>query len=130
MALHAWTDCNLPRNQVMSIQSDTCVAVFLGLLLASMLMQWVRAKMRKKLIQLVDPALLIPIDQEKWISVEKSFDFMFKDFRKLQIVKKNVGRLSGDFQVKLNHYRIFSRTEIFVTVSMLLFGSIAFLFCN
>ena len=114
----------------MSITTSICLAVFLGLFLASVVLQWIRAKKRQKLVRMVDPASLAPADQSRWYSVEKSFDFMFKDFRKLQILKRNSQGLSGDMRTGLVHYRRFSLIEMLVTVSMLLFGSIAFLICN
>jgi hypothetical protein len=113
-----------------NISTNACFAVFSGLLIASMALQFIRAGKRKKIVQMVDPTALAIDDQYKWHSVEKSFDFLFKDFRKLQIAKRNSERLSNEIRDKLGYYRRFSRVEIFVTVSMLLFGSVAFYICS
>ena len=114
----------------MSIATNSCVAIFIGLFVSSMVMQWIRAKKRQKLVRMIDPTMLTPADQNKWGSVENSFDFMFKDFRKLQILKRNSDKCSDDIQVKLGHYRRFSRMELLVTTFMLLFASTAYLFCD
>jgi len=114
----------------MSEQTLICLLVFLGLFAASVTMQWVRARKRRRLVWSVDPALLVAADQEKWLSVERSFDFMFKDFRKLQLVKKNLDQLSGECKTEYNRYRRFSRAEILVTVSMLAFAATAYRICN
>ena len=85
---------------------------------------------RKKLVARVDPAKLDPEDQVHWKSIGESFDFMFKDFRKLQIVKQNTKRFADDVQSRLASYRRFSRVEMTVAISMLVFGLTAFLFCG
>ena len=130
MALPPGTNGNLLRDKMMSIPANICLFIFTGLLMASMVMQWVRAKKRRHLVRIVDVASLLPADQQKWYSIEKSFDFMFKDFRKLQIVKKNAGRFSDEFRAELRRYRQFSRIELLITSSMLLFASIAFSICR
>jgi hypothetical protein len=114
----------------MNISTDSCLVAFIGLFIASMVMQFIRARKRKKIVQMVDPTALAIDDQYKWNSLEKGFDFMFKDFRKLQIVKRNSAELSTEIRTRLDHYRRFSRLEILVTTSMLLFASIAFYICN
>jgi hypothetical protein len=111
-------------------QTSTCIVIFLALLIASMVMQWVRARARKKLVLLANPVLLASGDQDKWHSIDKSFDFMFKDFRKLQIAKRNLFKFPQDFQSSYQRYRIISRLEISITSIMLIFGATAFLFCT
>lgn len=114
----------------MNVATNTCIAIFIVLLLSSMVMQFIRAKKRQKLVRMVDPNLLDPTDHHKWVSIGNSFDFMFKDFRKLQILKRNSEKFADDIRVKLGHYRKFSQAEILVTLSMFLFGSTAYLFCG
>jgi hypothetical protein len=109
----------------MSEQTLICLLVFLGLFAASITMQWVRARKRRRLVWSVDPAFLAAADQEKWFSVERSFDFM-----KLQLVKKNLDQLSGEIKAEYVRYRRFSRAEILVTVSMLTFAATAYRICN
>lgn len=107
-----------------------CLYGFLFLFIASLSMQYYRARLRKKIVQMVDPAGLAIDDQYKWHSVDNSFDFLFKDFRKLRIVKRNSKELSNEIRDKLGYYRRFSRLELFVTVSMLFFATFAFYICG
>jgi hypothetical protein len=93
-------------------------------------MQFMRALKRKKIVQMVDPAALAVDDQYKWHSVDNGFDFLFRDFRKLRIVNRNSENLSDDLRDRLGHYRRFSRVELFVTISMLLFAVFAFYICE
>ena len=109
---------------------SNCAIIFLGLLLASILMQFVRAKKRKKLVQQVDQDLFSTEDQQLWNSLNSGINFMFKDFRKLQIVKRNVNLMPDNFVIALDRYKLFSRFEALVTVSMLLFGAFAYNFCK
>jgi len=115
---------------MMPFSTTACLSVFIGLLIASMVLQFIRAGKRKKLVQMVDPATLATGDQHKWGSLDRGFDFLFRDFRKLQIVKRNTQRLSNEVRDGLGRYRSFSRVEIVVTISMLLFGAFAFYFCG
>ena len=130
MALSLGAISNLSGDKVMNIPTSICLAVFLGLFIASVVMQWIRAKKRQQLVRMVDPQFFDSTDQSKWRSLENSFDFLLKDFRMLQVVKKNSDKLPEILQARLNRYRRFSRIELLVTSSMLIFGSIAFLICN
>jgi len=113
----------------MSFLMLSCLTIFLALFAASVVLQWFRAMKRKKLVASVNPVKLDAEDQASWRSIENSLDFMFKDFRKLQIIKRNGERFGSRFQSKLTGYRRFSRIEMAVTFSMLVFGLTAFLFC-
>jgi len=113
-----------------NFRTEWCLIVFLALFLASVIMQWMRAGKRKDLVQKTDSGHFSLADQEKWNGIENSFDFLFKDFRKLQIIKKNRSLLGEDNHSRFKDYRRFSRMEILVTVSMLIFGMTAYLFCD
>jgi hypothetical protein len=110
--------------------SSGCALVFLCLLLASMIMQFRRAKMRKRIVRQVNSDLFTIHDQLKWAAVDESFDFLFKDFRKLQIAKRNLGNLPSDFCSDLKRYSNLSRAEIAVTITMLLFAGFAYRICQ
>jgi hypothetical protein len=107
-----------------------CVMAFMALLLASMVMQFFRARKRKSVVQRFDESLLSGQDQEKWRAVSGSLDFVFKDFRKLQIIKRNLSQLPEDLVNELGRYSLFSKFEILVTATMFLFGVFAYRFCN
>lgn len=117
-------------NQTMNFQTDTCVVIFLALLIASMLMQWVRARNRKKLVQSSDIGVLDSKDQQKWLSIQNSPDPIFKDFRLLQIFKRNLSKYSRDLITNYKRYRSISRLEMTVTATMLIFGATAYLYCG
>jgi hypothetical protein len=108
----------------------SCLTVFLGLLAASVVLQWVRATSRKRLVASVDFLELAPAEQERWRSIDRSPDFLFKDFRKLQLLKRNPDRFGVGFPARLASYRRISRVEMTVTLAMLAFGITAFLFCG
>jgi hypothetical protein len=114
----------------MNLPTRFCVAVFLVLFISSVVMQFIRAKKRQRLVRMVDPSIFDSAGQSKWVSLENSIDFLLKDFRMLQVVKKNSDRLPENLQLILDRYRRFSRAEILVTLSMLLFASTAYLFCE
>lgn len=114
----------------MYLPMKICVAVFLVLFVGSVVMQFIRAKKRQRLVRLVDPSIFDSAVQTKWHSLENSFDFLVKDFRLLQVVKKNSDKLPENLQLLLKRYSRFSQAEIFVTLSMLLFASTAYLFCE
>jgi len=112
------------------MSAGKCVLIFLALFIASMVMQFVRAKKRQRIVRQVDRTWLSTPDQVKWNSVNESYDFLFKDFRKLQIVKRNAHQLPEDLVIELGRYMLFGRLETLVTVSMLMFAAFAYSFCN
>lgn len=108
---------------------NLCLIVFLILLFASMIMQFIRARKRSKLVQLAGPSALDPAGQEKWDSVDTGWDPFFKDFRKLQVLKKNLQRFPETVKSEYARYSLFSKLEMAVTISMLLFALLAYRFC-
>jgi hypothetical protein len=114
----------------MTLPAETCFLVFVILLLASLVMQWLRARKRQRLVRMLDPALLSATDQDKWLSIGSGPDFMFRDFRKLQILKRNLGRVTDEIRLRWANYRGFSRAEMAVTASMLIFAATAFRICG
>jgi len=114
----------------MSGHTLLCLAVFLGLFIASMIMQWLRAAVRKELLKSVETGILDPDEQERWKSLDQGVDIIFRDFRKLQLVKRKLNRFSPEFNTEFDRYRYISRAEMTVTASMLVFGATAFLMCG
>jgi hypothetical protein len=114
----------------MNFQTDTCVLVFMALLFASILMQWVRARSRENLVLTFDIGVLGTKDQQMWLSIQNSFDPIFKNFRMLRIFKRNLSRYPGNQVSKYKRYCTISRLEMTVTASMLIFGTTAFLYCG
>lgn len=68
--------------------------------------------------------------REKLSLVDQGFDPFFKDFRKLQIIRRFTNLLTEDYKDEYQDYKIFSRVEMSVTISMLLFCVLAFRNCN
>jgi len=128
VVIRYWARCYLQGLSTMS--AGKCVLIFLALFIASMVMQFVRAKKRQRIVRQVDRTWLSTPDQVKWNSVNESYDFLFKDFRKLQIVKRNAHQLPEDLVIELGRYMLFGRLETLVTVSMLMFAAFAYSFCN
>lgn len=109
---------------------NKCALLLIVLILASIVMQFIRARKRQKLVRHADWSSLPAHCQEKRDSVDRSFDPLFKDFRKLQIIKENMELQPGHIREEFNNYRFFSRIEILITTSMLLFCGIAFYLCD
>ena len=114
----------------MALSAEFCFLIFVMLLIASMVMQWIRAKKRQRLVRTADPLVLPAEDRDRWLSVEGGLDFLFKDFRKLQILKRNLNRVTEDTRRVWKNYRDFSRAEMAVTAAMLIFAATAFLVCG
>ena len=115
---------------MMALSAESCFLVFVMLLIASMVMQWIRAKKRQRLVRTADPLVLPAEDRDQWLSIEGGMDFLFKDFRKLQILKRNLDRATEDTRILWKNYRGFSRAEMAVTFAMVLFAAMAFLVCG
>jgi len=103
--------------------------VFLALLAASLALQWFRARKRQGLVRQADPARLSSEYQARWNRSDRGFDPLFKDFRKLQLVKKNLNRFPAEIGDSWRRYRRISRLEMAVTSGMVLFALTAFRIC-
>jgi len=107
-----------------------CLLILIGLFVASLVMQFIRARKRQHLVKQVDISALPIHDQQKWRTMKNSLFSMFKDFRQLQLVKKNLSLLPSEILQEFYRYRRFSRVELVVTVSMILFAVSAYKICN
>jgi len=65
-----------------------CVAIFFVLFVVSVLLQFQRARKRKEIVCAVNTSLFEAKTRQKWAHIDNSFDLLFKDFRKLQVIKK------------------------------------------
>lgn len=113
----------------MTPETTLCLFVIIALLIASMAMQYIRATKRKSLVRGFDPDSLSATDRQKWQDLEQGFNLLFRDFRKLQIIKRNSHALNTRQREALSSYRRFSRVEISVTLSLFVFTALAFRFC-
>jgi hypothetical protein len=113
----------------MTPETTLCLFVIIALLIASMALQYVRATKRKALVREFDPDSLSAADRQKWQAVDQGFDLLFRDFRKLQIIKRNSPALRSRQREALSSYRRLSRVEISVTISLFVFAALAFRFC-
>ena len=107
----------------MNIPAGYCLLVFLFLFLGSIAMQWFRARKRQHLVRLVNPRQLRDDSRVKWEAIDRSLDFLFKDFRKLQVLKSNLDGMPGPVRHYWERYRRFSRYEMAVTAAMLIFAA-------
>ena len=114
----------------MNLPVPWCVWIFLALLAASLSMQWIRAKKRQQLVRSAAPARLSPEYRDQWGRIDRGFDPLFKDFRKLQILKKNLAHFPSEIGAAWRQYRRTSRLEMAVTAAMILFALSAFRVCG
>jgi len=109
---------------------EYCAILILTLILGSVVMQFIRAKKRQKLVKQLTRTKIPNHVQERLSIVDRSFDPFFKDYRKLQIIRKHTVLLAEGYKEDYRSYKIFSRAEILVTTSMLLFCVLAFRVCS
>jgi hypothetical protein len=114
----------------MTPQTSLCLLVIIALLMASMVLQFIRGRMRKSLVRKIKPDMLTSIDRQKWQSIGQGLDFLFGDYRKLRLVKCYAATLPADLQEELRSYRRLSRIEIAVTTSLFIFAALAYRFCS
>lgn len=107
-----------------------CLIILLALLAGSIALQYRKSKLRKKLVERFDVSLLGKQEQLKWDKIERSHDFILKDFRKLRILLKHRSSLSTEQSSLLNKYAKMNKIEIATTTGMLLFAAFAFTFCS
>jgi hypothetical protein len=107
-----------------------CAILILVLILASIIMQFVRARKRQGLVRQVVGSRMPEEARQRLSRVDRSFDPLFKDYRKLRVIRNHTNLLTKSCRKEYETYRNYSRVEILVTVSMLLFCVFAFKVCN
>ena len=63
MALRIGAHRHLSDDEGLSMSAHICLQVFIALLIASMVMQWIRARKRRKLVRMVEPASLPDVER-------------------------------------------------------------------
>lgn len=114
----------------MNVPIKACILVFIGLFLTSLVLQFIRAKKREKLVRMADPSMFTDVDKARWETLDNQLISIFRDFRKLQLLKRNTSAQDQDIIERLAYYRRFSRVEISVTSAMILFALFAHKICE
>ena len=107
-----------------------CLYVFLVLFIASLTMQFFRAKLRKKINQLSEHHIQGTDFEYRWERAGNGLGMIFEDFNKMKLVKEFSSRLPGHLLRELRRFKILSSVELATTVSMLLTAAFAYLICN
>lgn len=107
-----------------------CLYLFLILFVASLSLQFFRAKLRKKIIRKSESSIQGAGFENAWEVAGKGLGIVFHDFRKMNLLKKHSNRLPSDILQELRKFKILSSVELTVTISMLLTAAFAYLICS
>lgn len=106
-----------------------CLYAFLILFFASITLQFVRLKMRKRIVQMAEQHFLGTAIQHEWNKAGEGLRSVFADMKRMGIVKNSTGHLPVPLLTRLRNYRILSAIELTTTVSMLLVAALGYKFC-
>lgn len=106
-----------------------CLYAFLILFFASITLQFVRLKMRKRVVQMAEPYIRGTAIHHDWNKAGEGLRSVFADMKRMGIVKRSTGHFPDPVLIQLRTYRIFSAIELITTVSMLMVAAFGYKFC-
>lgn len=112
------------------MSKHVCLYGFLVLFIASLSMQFLRAKMRKKIVRQYNPSVHGTEFEAAWEAAGKGLGIVFHDSNKMRLLKKNSHQLPNDILEQIRKFKILSAVELTTTISMLLVAAFAYLICN
>ena len=106
-----------------------CLYGFLILFVASLTLQYFRARMRKTIICMAEQYIDGKEFENAWKKAGEGHRTIFKDLLRMRLVKKSTSRLPGHMLNHLRKFRILSTVELTTTISMLLVAAFAYKIC-
>jgi hypothetical protein len=112
------------------VSKQFCLYGFLILFIASLSMQFFRAKLRKKIIRQSEHLSHGTAFEYEWEGAGRGLGMIFEDFNKMKLLKKYSRHLPNEILREIRKFRILSSVELATTISMLLTAAFAYTICN
>jgi len=106
-----------------------CLYAILLLFVASLSLQYFRIRMRKQLIDITEQFVLGKAFEDDWKKAGEGFGAVFKDFKRMRVVKKSTSYLPDHILERLQKFKILCTVEQATTISTLLTAAFAYKFC-
>ena len=111
------------------MSQNICLFGFMILLVASVGLQFLRVKLRRRIVTLSGPAIREAGIGSEWADAERGLGLILGDLRRMKLVRKHSGLLPAEISALLKRLRWLSSIELTVTIVMLLFALFAYRFC-
>lgn len=111
------------------MSKHVCLYVILLLFACSIALQYFRIRMRKQITSLAEPHVLGKAFEGHWKKADEGFGAVFKDFKRMRLVKKSTSNLPDHILERLNRFKILCTVEQATTISTLLAAAFAYKFC-
>ena len=106
-----------------------CLYGFMVLLAASVGLQFLRVKLRRRIVTLSGPVIQEVGIGPEWTDAERGLGLILSDSRKMKLVRKHLALLPAEIADLLKRFRWLNSIELTVTLAMLLFALFAYLIC-
>jgi len=106
-----------------------CLYGFLILFVASLSLQYVRARLRKKIIRKAEEYVPGQHFENEWKNAGVGPGAIFGDLKRMRLLKNSSSHLPGHFLIPLRRFRVLSAVELTTTILMLLVAIFAYKIC-
>lgn len=106
-----------------------CLYGFMVLLIASVGLQFLRVKLRRRIVTLSGPVIREAGIGIEWANAEQGLGMVLGDSRKMKLVRKHSVLLPAEISDLLKRFTWLSSIELTVTLAMLLFALFAYQIC-
>ena len=107
-----------------------CLYGFLILFVASITLQFIRARLRKKIIKMAEQYVPGKEFENEWKKAGNGLGAIFGDLRRMRLLRNSVSHLPSHILNSLRRFRILSAVELTTTISMLLVAVFAYKICS
>jgi len=111
------------------MSKHACLYGILLLFGVSFSLQFFRIKMRKKIIDMTEPLVPGKAFEDDWKNAGEGIGAVFRDFRKMRLVKKFAGLLPGQILAQLQNFKILCTIELATTLGTLFAAAFAYKIC-
>ena len=111
------------------MSKHVCLYGILLLFAVSLSLQYFRIKMRKQIIDMTQQFVPGKAFEDDWKNVGEGPGAVFRDFRRMRLVKRFARLLPVHILTRLQRFRILSAIELATTIFTLLFAAFAYKIC-
>ena len=112
------------------MQKHICLNAFLTLFFISLLLQFLRVRLRKRIVTNVEALDKESDFQIAWEKAKSGFWLFARDLSRMRLVRKYAHRMPKNINTQLGLFRRLNTFELIITIGMLLTAAVGYRFCS
>jgi len=106
-----------------------CLYALLILFIASLTLQFIRVRLRKKIVQGSEKYIPGTGIEYEWSKADEGLRAIFADMKRMNLLKNSTGHLPGHIHTSLRNFRILNAVELTTTLSLILLAAFGYKIC-